>query len=472
MNQTFTKVKKICVIGFGPTAQAFIASMMQKASATPDVKYEITVIEKRNKKFQRRQRLIDVQPGALMCEESWEDFLTNISRFRNKMTEDGELLDDQNLSNKATNLNARQTFLRKLLRQSIVLLCRQTAVKNFSIKSLQEALLEQIESEQLENVTIKINFETIITELNLTKKTLSTYTLNGEDAKHEFDTLIICEGSKRIVVDQVKNAIAKEHLNVMPFEFESFSYQLPKYNAACLLTMNHSDLTKKRPGFSFTADGLRAKLVSLGWKSPNENVFLPMGIVDTNIYKEKLGMHEWKPAIFIVSEIPDCIASISDSSLRNEKILEWIKALASYHFQLPEECFQVSKSKDSNDDLAALSFFESDTQYVKHPVLTLPNDAQVVLLGDCSMSSVYRAGFSSSIGLNESIVAANCLIAKNEDPVSRFEPLNRVYQAFQQRVGRYLESSPYSHARFFQNNLSSSGKNDQFPPHQITALSK
>lgn len=475
MIQRLTVTKKICIIGFGPTAQAFIASMMQKAGATPDVKYEITVIEQRNANFQRRQRLVDIKPGVLLAEESWESFLAKITKIRNRITENGDLLDDT--SAPIVNLNARQKFLRKLFRQSIVALCRQIIVKNFSIKSLQKALFEQIESTKLENVSVNLKFETMVDSINLTNKKLTIRSSKEIDQPSlDFDTLIICEGCKRNFTKQINEAVLKENINIPIFDFESFPYQLPMNNAACLLTVNSFDRTKTRSYFYLSTDDYRAKLAALGWKSPNGNEALPTYIVDNNMYKDKLSIKEWKRVVFVASEIPEEISEINDLNLRKQKVMAWIKAIASYQLQLPEECFDVSKCKDGGDEFDSLTMFETNTQYVKQPVMILPNNAEVLLLGDCSMSSLYQAGYSSCIGLNEAIIVADCILARNKDSASRFELFSQAYQAYQQNIGRLLENSqhsrPYlSQIRFFEKSMIGAGKINLFRTPQPTAFS-
>lgn len=61
------------------------------------------------------------------------------------------------------------------------------------------------------------------------------------------------------------------------------------------------------------------------------------------------------------------------------------------------------------------------------------------------MSPVYQAGTSSSMGLNEAIVAASCITAGNASLETLcFEPLNDVYQSYQQNIDKKLRASPHS----------------------------
>ena len=404
--QDIPQVEKIAVIGVGPTGLAFISSLLEKAKSTPGKKYEITVIEKRSAEFTRWQRLVDIKPNVSWSEQSWESFINSSVR-----------------SSSADTNNIRQKFIEKFRKQESLALSRQVIVKNVSTKELQNALLEKIKSAKVDNVSINWNAETKVDKINLTEKTLITTTKSGDISPHEFDTLVVCEGAghngEREFVNQINRAIQDEKINVTPFHFEPFSHQLPEHNAAGLFTIKSAN---QNPGFqSYLKKGYvdnfklsrkeaAKKIMKLGWVPPSEDVTMPMYILDNNLYKGKLGVKNWKPKIFVASEIPDAIAKINDSNLKQEKIKEWLTILISYNLQLPPDYFEIVVKKNNGVDVDAISAFDTLAQSVNYPALTLPNGAQVVLLGDCSLSSIYQAGISSGIGLNESIVAADCIV--------------------------------------------------------------
>lgn len=444
--------EKICVVGMGPTGLAFIASMLEKTKKLPLKSYEITVFEKRSSQFTRRQRLVDIKPNVLMSEDSWESFLSHL------------FLDADNSSDELSQMNARQKFIRKLSRQSMTFICRQANIKNFSIKALQKAILEHILTHEIKNVSINWQTEVIIDDINISKQLLTIKDRSESKIQYEFDTLVICEGATRTITKQINAAVLSEGINTEPFQFQAFSNQLPRRNVSCLLSINilQENISKERLNFNFQKLEFAKKLFDLGWHPSTENIEFPTFVLDDNLYKGAIGINNWRPKAFITSEIPEAILAIANQEMRQQKMMEWITILASYRLRLPVECFEIAAEKIIENNILMLMDFDSKAEYVNNPVMKLPGKGQIILLGDCSLSPVYQAGISSTIGLNEAIIAATCITSRHltSEKKDCFEGVNKAHQSYQKRIDGFIKNSIY--ASLFHNKINAA-ENSQEP---------
>ncbi|OCH97117.1 hypothetical protein A8135_05670 [Legionella jamestowniensis] len=377
----------VTVVGAGPAGLATIASLLEKAQKAPAVELRIDVIEKR-KEFTRRQKLIVPKTDILPDPElRWDEFCHRLFDPHNELriNHHGELIDTH--QNPINNLNKRQKFLRKLMRQKD----NYPAPKNFSIKALQEVLKEHIDHQTIPNVKLQWH-ETRVITIDLQKKVLH---LENEKSV-TFDYLLICEGEKRELVQELNNIISKDFTSSLtPFHYKKMG--TPTHHIAARLTVK--PLSKEKTYQEFLAKNrkpiqLSAKeLHSYGWDPLWGN---PDCIFDDNLYKENLQDPNWKPRLFIASRIPELLHTNSNPVIKRRKALEWASFFAAKRVQVSADNFIIDE-KGENDKQSNINTFLSDMRYVDKPCRKLPNGGYIVLLGDCAMSPYYPVGISSAI---------------------------------------------------------------------------
>ncbi|CEK09650.1 hypothetical protein [Legionella hackeliae] len=417
----------VAVVGAGAAGLSAIASLIEEAKNNPSVELRIHVIEKR-KEFTRRQKLIIPKDEVLPAQElKWDTFCRELFDPKNELrvNEAGELVDRN--KKPIVNLNKRQKLLRKLLRQTDDL----PSPKNFSIKSLQEALKEHIDSQTLTNIKLNWPPETKANAVDLNKKTI---VLDNNEVIN-FDYLLLCEGEQRELTQQINKTINTDFTSSMtPFSYKKMG--VPTYNMAARLTVKplekgqsyHDFLAKHRKKID-----LRLKdLQPYGWSIEEGD---PDFIFDDNLYKERFKDPNWTPRLFVASRIPELLHT-SSTSIKRRKTLEWASLFAAVRVQIPAENFVIDE-KGESEKQANVGTFISDIKYVDDPVRRLPNGGYIILLGDCAMSPYYPAGFSSAIAMCEARIAAACIVHSHQK-TNQFMALVAKYHIYEKYIAEYV----------------------------------
>lgn len=405
-------VINVTVVGAGPAGLATIASLLEKAKKAPAVELRIHIIEKR-KEFTRRQKLIVPRKDILPDPElRWDQFCHRLFDPHNELQVNhyGELIDTQ--QNPINNLNKRQKFLRKLMRQKDT----YPAPKNFSIKSLQEALKEYLDHQTIPNVKLQW-YETRATAIDLQKKILHL-------ADHEtvaFDYLLVCEGEGKELVRELNKIIIKDFSpSLTPFQYKKMG--TPTHHIAARLTVK--PLGKGQTYQEFLANNRKPiqlstkELHSYGWDPLWGN---PDCIFDDNLYKENLKDPTWKPRLFIASRIPELLHNNSNPVIKRRKALEWTSFFAAKRVQVSADNFIIDE-KGENDKQSNINTFLSDMRYVDNPCRKLPNGGYILLLGDCAMSPYYPVGISSAIPMVLGGLVADTIVnySQQKEPFQAF----------------------------------------------------
>ncbi|KTC84851.1 hypothetical protein [Legionella brunensis] len=420
---------KICIVGIGPCGLSLIVSLLEEAKKYPSKRFELNVIEKRDFAFKRRQKLII--PAANLTGEHelrWDDFCKKLFDPTDKLqlNHKGDLVDSDGIP--LENINKRQKLLRKWMRQPELFTEKLNIPKNFSIRSLQEALKEHIDETKVDNVAIHWYCETQIHNVDLQQQTVTS----DSDLEIPFDFLFVCEGERRELTQQINAKIKSDFSHKLPpFTYEKLG--VPSYHMAARLTVKplssnysnyHQFLKQKRTKVSFDINELQ----KFGW-NPKDEID---AIFDDNLYKEHFADTNWKPRLFIASPIPKNIHAQTPVTKR-KTVSQWASFFAAVRAKIPQENFVID-TKGEDEKNQNITTFLSDIHYVDNPVRRLPTGGFIILLGDCAMSAYYPIGFSSAIAMNEAFAAACDATRDNDEDEddNRFNLLIEKYNLFQQ----------------------------------------
>ncbi|MDI9818576.1 MULTISPECIES: hypothetical protein [unclassified Legionella] len=423
-------VIEVGIIGAGPAGLAATASLFEEAKNTSSIELRIHLIEKRTE-FTRRQKLIIPREKDLPAKElRWDTYCKQLFDPLNQLqiNDAGDLIDAQNKP--LSNLNKRQKFLRKLMRQKDEF----NEPKNFSIRTLQEALKEHIDNQETSNVKFHWYPGTTVDSIDLKNRMLH---LDKDNTTITFDYLLVCEGERRHLTQHINDAIKTEFSpQIKPFSFKKMG--TPTYHMAARLTLK--DLEKEKDYQEFLAKNRRKiefqvkNLSPLGW-DPREGK-PDNAIFDDNLYKEnRYAGPKWKPRLFIATPVPESLHETQNPSIKRKKVLEWASFFASFRMQVPPENFVID-GKGENETQSNVGTFLSDIHYADNPVRKLPDNSYIILLGDCAMSPYYPVGISSAFAMSEARIAASCIIQFHQQE-EQFEHLITQYHRYQQIIADY-----------------------------------
>lgn len=407
---------KFAIIGAGLAGLSSIISIIKRASAHPNVHFEIDVIEKRDLNFNRGQKIIMIDDPTDNKGLNWCDFCMRVF-YPGKslaLNSKGDLLVD----GKIPETNLRYKVVQKILRQKT----QEAPPVNLSIKQLQKALLDQINDSLPNNVKIKWHLKSTVTNLDVKTATLLVYSEGGGIEKVLFQVLLDCEGGKRQTVHIINKAVQESGLP--PFEYEMLE-RVETYHMAIKIKLDNprskdyrqlmkeeakkygKDKAKQERVWTFltTLVDINGKLIPIN--------SLP-AIIDPNVYKENFYTTPWIPKYFMASPIPKAIHDILDQPTKRETLLKWASYMLANYYGIGPENFVID-TKDQSEKAMRLraNTFTSQINAVKNPILVLPNQSIIGVLGDAAMSSYYWKGISSLICLNEVLIFLDCIFEAN-----------------------------------------------------------
>lgn len=452
------KVVKVCIVGGGPAGLVCAASMLEEAEKNPNTTYEITLIEKRDFDFRRRQKLIITPSNAIQslykikvidslrwdvyCQQLFDSKKLLSTNSEGSLVSEGAVIND---------LNHQRKFLRKVMRQKEYITELFFQLKNFSIKSLQNALLEFISEHKVKNVKIDLQKQVVIDGVNLVEGDITVGKLvDGKTISTPvpFDYLIDCEGEQRELVGLINNEIKddaeKFHYTSMGKESYHFAVRLTVKEVAdgdysAFLNKQRELLSEQRSSsyMPIFDDDLNEVMEKLGWEESKD----PLKIIDHNFYKESMNVKNWRPRLFIAGEIPQSIHDIKDPKEKREAILKWSRIIAARLMLIPEDCFQIDTTGEDEKHQLNAGTFVSKIKKVNNPVKQLPNGKYVVLVGDCAMSPYYPLGFSSTIALNEAVTVAKDIVQNTVEETQRFKNFTDKYFHYESVLTKIVSGS-------------------------------
>ncbi|STX52359.1 Ankyrin repeat protein [Legionella busanensis] len=459
-------LERVCIVGSGPAGLTTLINLVEEAKKNPHKEFYIDIIDVRGLEKEyltRRQKLIVFaadKASGLDSDVRWDDFCRQVFDPENKLDQSSK----------------RKRFIDKLARQPEIL--SQHVYKNFSIKDLQAAFLEQLTQLQLpDNIKIVWRPNTKIDEIDIQKNIVHTTEYNqkvdikpvtfnlespkefsqkAEDPFIQFDTLVICEGSQRETTKLVNAAIQTYNENkestIKPFTYNLFAIQPSPFH--CAVRLKLKDLKDIENGkyatygdffedkqFSLetiTVDSIK-HLGEMGWEFGNTRL-IPDSVVDSNSDLYESDDVDKIPRFFVASEIPESIYNIDNELTKRQKIIKWAKQLAAIKYKIPQKYFEFDPKGESAKNRLNATTFSMTMDYVDSPVRRLPGGSHVVTVGDCSMSSVYVYGASSTLALHQSIKLAPCITNVDHitEPKERFKPLIRAYNLHRESVKKFL----------------------------------
>lgn len=438
--------ENVSIIGAGPTGLMLLSALIAEAKNHPEKVINVDVIEKRSlTDFHRRQRIIvypdETTPGT-ETRLRLDDFVKSIFDPNDEwhLNKNEELVDANN--NVMMNLNKRQTFIRKLLRmpEDTELLI----FKNFSIKDFQQALMEHLSdpNAQISNIEITWHNESIVSAIDLSQKTLTISAKNSEK-QIPFDVMLVCEGEKRQTTSLINQALPDT-----PFNFRPFTFQPPRYNAAVRLQIKKlHDINPNYKSYQeFFQDAKSIKnnalqqsvLKTLSELNMSVND-LSEAVTDANTYIfDTPSTQNKRLRIFIGGPIPKHLFDISDPQQKREAIIKWAKIQAIARFKLPAEYWEFDPTGEDNQHQLNAITFETSLTAVDNPIRIFPNHAAIILLGDCAISPFYQTGFSTTLILNQVVIAAKSLMQPNSE--NRFTHLLKEFNLGKSVVKKNLKN--------------------------------
>lgn len=428
---------KVCVIGTGPTGLAFLNELLEEAKKNPKQPYEIHVVEKRDLDFTRGQKVIVLSDPTSNTGIRWDDFCVEHFFPKEKLTLDhnanllvnGKIPEEQDL---------RYKFVQKILRQPL----GSTYPRNFSIKQLQSALLENINKSKVKDVEIKWHQNTVVDSIDLNTNQIQ---LSNNDPPINFDILVDCEGESRETLKKINQSLAKTKDNKSPtFEFGRIGSE-PTYHMAIKMKIidpglrGYQELLETERERYQKDPNIEARvMLELSEKVEVENeeleiIDLPF-LFDPNMYKENLAIPNWVPKFFVVGAIPKEIHEIADPEQKRQVLEHWASYLLAEKFKISPDNFTFDDTNNPElDKKRALTFIEFPT-FVINPVISLSNGGVIAVLGDAALSANYWRGISSTIGLNEAITMAKAIGSQQYTRVS--EVYNKYLALIMKEVGR------------------------------------
>lgn len=440
------KIINIIINGCGLVGLASLVDLLARARVTPDVFFEITIIEKRSLHFTRGQKIILIDDESINQGLNWIDFCKKhfFPTQLVQLTQKGELLVEGVVPDMKT---SRYLLMQKLLRQK----AQSTHPVNISIKQLQEALLEQVLDNKPKNSNITWYLNSCATRIDVNNSILTVS--SEEDSKDIFfHVLMNCEGEKRQTVDLINKKALRAKTSLSVFQYEELEHT-ESYHMAIKIKIkepksgSYNEFIKEQIN-QYNRDVQKQEQVNRFVHSKviiNEQKLaiadLPF-LYDPNDYKQNFFIEHWVPKYFVAGLIPRAIHDIQDSSKKRQVLLKWASYLLAYNYKMDPDLFILDTKEYSECILQQrANTFTSKIKAVHDPVMVLPNNSVVVLLGDACMSPYYWEGISSTIGLNEALSFLDCIFETNKQKTDPYHELRRTYINYKAYILECLSSN-------------------------------
>lgn len=399
----------IVVIGAGLSGLVSVIEFFKYAKDHPDQSFTINLIEKRSLEFIRRQKLVMAMKREFGFFSKfpaiyWEEYCrANFNDLGKSQTDDAY----------------RKKFLQKLDKQQSYYVHPYTrfyTLKNFSIKSLQQALYEQILAykAKVSNLTLNTYTDSEIEEFCLSAKTLQFKCNGASQIIRDIDCILNCEGSKHEVTNII-NAHLKKFYD-QSFQYRYFNFPLT-YHCAVRLKININQLQSEMITQQQSLQAFR----KLGDTS---GVLPKMFIIDDNYYK-KQECNELK--LFIASKIPSSIYFLP-APQRKAAIIAWSKQIASMAYQVSVENFSFDPCLNEKASHMDAMVFSNRMEYADQATIEFKNGMKIFLVGDASMTNFYPAGYSSMIALNQACMAVQLVCS--QQPLTKYQEMFQFYKNY------------------------------------------
>lgn len=349
----------------------------------------------------------------------------------------GNLLIDGNLPDKKDKM---YKFAQKLLRYPKKSVLFPYPI-NFSVKQLQEALLEYINKKVSSNINFTWHLNTVVDFIDLNNCKL----ILSDDQLINFNILVNCEGDRRETLSKINDALTLNHHN-KKFELQQISDE-PTYHMAIKMRVKISEsedvtqlLEKERLSYS-TNTAIQRKVkdfLSTNVMIEDDKMQikeLPF-IFDPNTHKEKLPIKDWVPKFFVAGAIPKDIHEIQNYNSKRQVITKWAAFLLADRFKMSPDIFELDEKDTKNlNKTVALTFIEN-LMMVLDPIIKLPNNGIIITIGDAALSPIYWRGISSTLGLAQAISASKCTMNYMEK--NSFDDLRNVYDKHKNLIVNYF----------------------------------
>ncbi len=435
--------KNIVVIGAGLAGLVTIIECINNGRLNTDKFFNLHIVEKRSLDFNRRQKITSTNLNEFKYgpypATYWQEFCENNfdpnGAIKRKFL--NSLNGNENEYKKP--INRREKFLFKLWRQvnnTFNEFRREPANKNFSIKELQLALYEHIQHSSVSNIQIVWHQPATVKSINANNNELI---LEDVNSKHhtllKFDNIVIAEGSKGEVTEMINQTLG------FPFKFKRFNFPILYHGSARVqlaapLNQHHFLFRSSNNNSDFQAqfhnqypkklsnEELLIKFQALGYQSETlPNLF----IVDDNYYKYKNGKANLR--LFIASEIPKSIYSITDKNLKKQVVIAWSKLIAALAYNISDDYFVFDPTGETNDSSINALAFDNELKYVEMPVFKLSSTSYIYLIGDAAISNFYPLAFSSIIAATEASYVSK-LVCNNNPACDSYAKLCNYYRVF------------------------------------------
>ncbi|CAM2731528.1 Ankyrin repeats (3 copies) [Legionella steigerwaltii] len=403
-----SEVEEICVVGAGLMGLSAVAYLMKniKEHGDPKKKYKITLIEKRkiasledqgsdpekqinpDEDFNRSQKIIS---DLNFYNSSWNAMCLELFDPSNVYSISGEKLvrkDSNEYGKKERPLTHREQIIQRILRTPADI----RGLHSLSIKSIQKALAEYIKdpNNKSDNMEIVLKDDTSISAIEYGDNQKSTCTIQtgtNTPEKINFNSLLICEGENREIINKKLNPALKAQ-GEREIQFNSFPHTNEFY---CVIRLKFKD----RPDWSQQPKRLDIKLLQdeFEWEKDSE----PEYALNTNL---RFGIKKDRYPFGFSCEIPEKIfnmphGSEEEKKAREQAIINWSLHLAAHAYGTSVDNLEFDPIGGDLTEKQRISAFSPDRQYSDQALIEHPDGDRTMLFGDCIRSPFHPRGVSA-----------------------------------------------------------------------------
>lgn len=403
-------MKNVVIIGAGLSGLACAIEFLQYAKVHPSESFTIHLLEKRDFQFSRRQKLVNIK------KQEFSFFKPHSVRYWDEYCQ-------QQFSSQKDDADKRKKLLKQLSSQPDYYLhpyIEAYVFKNFTIKALQTALFEHLLDLQdlTPNAILMLYTKSQPVQIYPEEAKLVVVHAEGQQTIKDVSAIFNCEGGKHQVTELLNTTLK----NDAQFLYQTLSFPDTCHGAARFKVDREQVLS-----ISKVKEEHLKKFQALGWKS---NKLPSVYIIDDNNLKNKPNIK-----LFLATMLPKEY-DLLDVKTRTEKIIAFLRQIASMAYKAPAEAFTVDDI-DANDSSKPVYFFKSRQEHADHTVCELQNGMKMYLVGDAALSNFYPAGYSSVIALNEACYAVKTFC--QGAPLTEYQLLCDYYQKYLRDELDYLK---------------------------------